>query len=398
MIVHRGEIYYADLSPVVGSEQGGVRPVLIVQNDVGNKFSPTVIAAAITSQKSKADLPTHISVDAQGSGLLKDSIVLLEQVRTLDKHRLREKMGRLDPDSMNRVDQALSISLACALHKGAGRRRQGMPWRRHHFYTPLPSTGTKQAAPARRPGWEPLPSWTASKRRRSRLPISGPGGMPRAFKSSPERARSPRVRQSPRSRIARARARLPSKSGRRRWNTPGALADKSASWSWNKVKTNASPCWPSKRFNAFSPHGHGILVMIDQAGDPLCLPFRKPQPGKHLPGYSAAFRGMAVKWATPSGKRSFGQACPCRGGARPSGAPHQPGHAPGRGGCAPTRRSSGKGSPGRSPSWGQAPAEGEEDSGVLPQNRGGVFPAEELCQLLPHPFVREGLEPAFFLP
>ena len=110
MIVHRGEIYYADLSPVVGSEQGGVRPVLIVQNDVGNKFSPTVIAAAITSQKSKADLPTNISVDAQGSGLLKDSIVLLEQVRTLDKHRLREKMGRLDPDSMNRVDQALSIS------------------------------------------------------------------------------------------------------------------------------------------------------------------------------------------------------------------------------------------------------------------------------------------------
>ena len=110
MTVRRGEIYYADLSPVVGSEQGGVRPVLIVQNDVGNRFSPTVIAAAITSQHDKADLPTHIEVDAQGSGLLKDSIVLLEQVRTLDKHRLREKMGRLDPDSMNRVDQALSIS------------------------------------------------------------------------------------------------------------------------------------------------------------------------------------------------------------------------------------------------------------------------------------------------
>ena len=110
MIVHRGEIYYADLSPVVGSEQGGVRPVLIVQNDVGNKFSPTVIAAAITSQKDKANLPTHIAVDAKGSGLIKDSIVLLEQVRTLDKHRLREKMGRLDPDSMGRVDHALSIS------------------------------------------------------------------------------------------------------------------------------------------------------------------------------------------------------------------------------------------------------------------------------------------------
>ena len=108
MIVHRGEIYYADLSPVVGSEQGGVRPVLIVQNDVGNKFSPTVIA--ITSQKDKANLPTHIAVNAQGSGLIKDSIILLEQVRTLDKHRLREKMGRLDAESMGRVDQALSIS------------------------------------------------------------------------------------------------------------------------------------------------------------------------------------------------------------------------------------------------------------------------------------------------
>ena len=110
MIVHRGEIYYADLSPVVGSEQGGVRPVLIVQNDVGNKFSPTVIAAAITSQKDNANLPTHIDVNAQGSGLIKDSIILLEQVRTLDKHRLREKMGRLDAESMGRVDQALSIS------------------------------------------------------------------------------------------------------------------------------------------------------------------------------------------------------------------------------------------------------------------------------------------------
>ena len=110
MIVHRGEIYYADLSPVVGSEQGGVRPVLIVQNDVGNKFSPTVIAAAITSQKDKANLPTNIAVNAQGSGLIKDSIILLEQVRTLDKHRLREKMGRLDAESMGRVDQALSIS------------------------------------------------------------------------------------------------------------------------------------------------------------------------------------------------------------------------------------------------------------------------------------------------
>ncbi len=111
VIVHRGDIYYADLSPVVGSEQGGVRPVLIVQNDVGNKFSPTVIAAAITSQHDKANLPTHIEVNAENTGLLKDSVVLLEQVRTLDKHRLKEKMGRLDPGSMDRVNQAISISL-----------------------------------------------------------------------------------------------------------------------------------------------------------------------------------------------------------------------------------------------------------------------------------------------
>ena len=110
MNVHRGDIYYADLSPVVGSEQGGVRPVLIIQNDVGNRFSPTVIAAAISSQRGKASVPTHIEVDAQGSGLIKDSVVLLEQVRTLDKHRLREKMGRLDQNSMDRVNQALSIS------------------------------------------------------------------------------------------------------------------------------------------------------------------------------------------------------------------------------------------------------------------------------------------------
>ena len=110
MQVHRGDIYYADLSPVVGSEQGGVRPVLIVQNDVGNRLSPTVIAAAITSQQNKANLPTHITLNAVDSGLARDSIVLLEQVRTLDKHRLKERMGRLDDDSMDQVDHALSIS------------------------------------------------------------------------------------------------------------------------------------------------------------------------------------------------------------------------------------------------------------------------------------------------
>ena len=111
MTVKRGDIYYADLSPVVGSEQGGIRPVLIVQNDVGNQFSPTVIAAAITSRRYKTNLPTHIRVNAQGSGLARDSIILLEQVRTLDKKRLKEKMGSLEHADMTRVDRALSVSL-----------------------------------------------------------------------------------------------------------------------------------------------------------------------------------------------------------------------------------------------------------------------------------------------
>ena len=112
--VKRGEIYYADLSPVVGSEQGGVRPVLIVQNDIGNKYSPTVIAAAITSRHDKASLPTHIKVDAVSGGLAKDSVVLLEQIRTIDKRRLRERMGCLDNGSMGKVDEAISISFGLA--------------------------------------------------------------------------------------------------------------------------------------------------------------------------------------------------------------------------------------------------------------------------------------------
>lgn len=110
MSVKRGEIYYADLSPVVGSEQGGIRPVLIVQNDIGNRHSPTVIAAAITSRLDKAKLPTHITLDAASCGLTKDSIVLLEQIRTLDKRRLKDRMGAIDREAMNRVDNALSIS------------------------------------------------------------------------------------------------------------------------------------------------------------------------------------------------------------------------------------------------------------------------------------------------
>ena len=111
MTIKRGEIYYADLSPVIGSEQGGMRPVLIVQNDIGNRYSPTVIAAAITSQREKTNLPTHIKVNAEGCGLSKDSIILLEQVRTIDKQRLKEKMGSLDGIEMSMVNQALSVSL-----------------------------------------------------------------------------------------------------------------------------------------------------------------------------------------------------------------------------------------------------------------------------------------------
>lgn len=111
MLVKRGELYYADLSPVVGSEQGGIRPVLVVQNDVGNKFSPTVIAAAVTSQISKAKLPTHIELSAKQYGLPKDSVVLLEQIRTLDKRRLKERIGQIDIERMNKINQALLVSL-----------------------------------------------------------------------------------------------------------------------------------------------------------------------------------------------------------------------------------------------------------------------------------------------
>ena len=117
--IKRGDIYYADLSPVVGSEQGGIRPVLIVQNDVGNKYSPTVIAAAITSRTDKSRMPTHIDVHADEYGLEKNSVILLEQIRTLDKKRLREKMGHLDENVMNRVNSAISVSFGL----GTGERQ-----------------------------------------------------------------------------------------------------------------------------------------------------------------------------------------------------------------------------------------------------------------------------------
>ncbi len=111
MIVKRGDIFFADLNPVVGSEQGGMRPVLVVQNDVGNKYSPTVIVAAITSQIDKAKLPTHIEVSMGESSLDKNSVVLLEQIRTIDKQRLAQKIAHLETDSMERVNEALEISL-----------------------------------------------------------------------------------------------------------------------------------------------------------------------------------------------------------------------------------------------------------------------------------------------
>lgn len=110
LVIKRGDIYFADLSPVIGSEQGGLRPVLVLQNDIGNKYSPTVIISAITSQINKAKLPTHVEIGALGHGLNKDSVVLLEQIRTIDKQRLKEKIGHADENVMVKVNEALSVS------------------------------------------------------------------------------------------------------------------------------------------------------------------------------------------------------------------------------------------------------------------------------------------------
>lgn len=112
VIVKRGDVYFADLSPVVGSEQGGVRPVLIIQNDIGNRFSPTVVVAAITAQIQKAKLPTHVEIDAKRYGFDRDSVILLEQIRTIDKQRLTDKITHLDEEMMNRVNKAIQISLS----------------------------------------------------------------------------------------------------------------------------------------------------------------------------------------------------------------------------------------------------------------------------------------------
>ncbi|HIU25596.1 MAG TPA: type II toxin-antitoxin system PemK/MazF family toxin [Candidatus Copromorpha excrementigallinarum] len=111
MSIKKGDLYFADLSPVTGSEQGGVRPVLVVQNDVGNKYSPTIIVAAVTSRKNKADLPTHVNIAAEGSGLTKNSVVLMEQLRTIDKRRLKERIGTIDKSRLPEVNEALSVSL-----------------------------------------------------------------------------------------------------------------------------------------------------------------------------------------------------------------------------------------------------------------------------------------------
>jgi mRNA interferase MazF len=111
LIVKRGDVFYADLSPVVGSEQGGVRPVLVIQNDIGNRFSPTVIIAAITAQIQKAKLPTHVEIEAKIHGMERDSVILMEQIRTIDKQRLTDKITHLDDETMRKVDEALQISV-----------------------------------------------------------------------------------------------------------------------------------------------------------------------------------------------------------------------------------------------------------------------------------------------
>lgn len=154
--IKRGDIYYADLSPVVGSEQGGVRPVLIIQNDVGNKYSPTVIAAAITSRMGKTKLPTHIDVYAARAGLARDSVVLLEQVRTLDKRRLKEKMGHLDEDIMTEIDNAIAVSLGLLPH---GAR---LPQRTAPQVSPVPGPFVTSPLPAAAASTAPQSAHTVS--------------------------------------------------------------------------------------------------------------------------------------------------------------------------------------------------------------------------------------------
>ena len=146
MSVRRGDIYYADLSPVVGSEQGGLRPVLIIQNDIGNRYSPTVIAAAITSRMSKTRLPTHIDIYAEDVGLAKDSVILLEQIRTLDKRRLKEKMGHLNDRTMDTVNTAIAISFGLGNPQEDAQARAMM--QRAPAYTPRTAAVAAADSPA----------------------------------------------------------------------------------------------------------------------------------------------------------------------------------------------------------------------------------------------------------
>lgn len=155
MSVRRGDIYYADLSPVVGSEQGGLRPVLIIQNDIGNRYSPTVIAAAITSRMSKTRLPTHIDIYADEVGLAKDSVILLEQIRTLDKRRLKEKMGHLDDAMMDHVNTAIAISFGLGTPQEDAAARAMI--QRTQSYVPRTSVAVASVASPHRSGEQTSP-------------------------------------------------------------------------------------------------------------------------------------------------------------------------------------------------------------------------------------------------
>lgn len=179
--IKRGDIYYADLSPVVGSEQGGLRPVLIVQNDVGNRYSPTVIAAAITSRLSKTKLPTHIDVYADKVGLAKDSVILLEQIRTIDKQRLKEKMGHLDDDIMSEVNEAITVSFGLNTPYGYahGTHENTAPYEYRQETVPLsaPAAVASEQAPSQTPENPPYSqAYVASANQSPSVSVTDQGG------------------------------------------------------------------------------------------------------------------------------------------------------------------------------------------------------------------------------
>ena len=179
--IKRGDIYYADLSPVVGSEQGGLRPVLIVQNDVGNRYSPTVIAAAITSRLSKTKLPTHIDVYADKVGLAKDSVILLEQIRTIDKQRLKEKTGHLDDDIMSEVNEAITVSFGLNTPYGYahGTQENTVPYeyRQEGVPSAAPAAVASEQAPSQAPENPPYSqAYVASANQSPSVSITDQGG------------------------------------------------------------------------------------------------------------------------------------------------------------------------------------------------------------------------------